>query len=86
MDGELRGRLVADGGGFVVTDEEPTTKADRTWDAKARDETPAGVAALIFDVVAGPTSAIVVTACTVCLLVVLWLASPLGMRHRQPPK
>ena len=45
-----------------------------------------GVAALIFDVVAGPTSAIVITACTMVLLVVLWLAIPLGMRDRQPPK
>ena len=41
MDGEHRDQLLADGCGFVVTDEETTTKADRAWDAKVRDETPA---------------------------------------------
>lgn len=43
-----------------------------------------GVAALIFDVVAGTTSAIVVTVATVVVLAVLWLAIPLGMRDRRP--
>jgi O-antigen/teichoic acid export membrane protein len=45
-----------------------------------------GVAALIFDVVAGTASAIAVTVFTVVLLAVLWLAIPLGMRDRRPPQ
>lgn len=45
-----------------------------------------GVAALIFDVVAGTTSAIVVTAFTALLLLTLWLVIPLAARERRPPQ